>query len=309
LFSNNAGVFSIQQVEDAPAGFRFSSKVTTTTADASVTGADRANFAQIVENANWQRFGWGTSSPKTVTVSFWVKSSLTGTFFFATNVTGAGANYYSTYTINTANTWEYKTLTIPGPPASALWAANNTDVYFGLVSGPDRQTSTLNAWNTDSFNAQGTSTTVNLIATLNATWQITGWQIEAGNVATPFTRAAGSISGELALCQRYYYRQTSGSAYGWMAYGGCQNTVNGQAGLVLPVTMRTVPSGSLEYANVRITDSSYAGTLVSLALNAGESTPNLADIYVTATGITGGRPLYVGANNNAAAYIAVTAEL
>jgi hypothetical protein len=140
------------------------------------------------------------------------------------------------------------------------------------------------------------------------TFDVWGWQLEAGSVATPFTTASGTIGGELALCQRYYYRQTSVSAYGWMAYGGCQNTVNGQVGLVLPVQMRVVPT-ALEYANVRITDSSYAGTLTTLALNVGESTPNVADLYVTASGITGGRPLYLGANNNAAAYVAVTAEL
>jgi hypothetical protein len=140
---------------------------------------------------------------------------------------------------------------------------------------------------------------------------ITGVQLELGSVATTFKRSNGSggtIQGELAACQRYYYRQTAGSVYAWLAYGGCQNTTNGQVGLVLPVQMRVIPT-ALEYANVRVTDSSYAGTLTSLSLATGESSPNLADIQVVATGITGGRPLYLGANNNAAAYVAVTAEL
>jgi hypothetical protein len=212
LFSNNAGVFSIQQVQDAPAGFRYSCKITTTTADASVTGADRANFAQFVENANWNRFAWGTASAKPVTTSFWVKSSVAGTYFYCINVSGGGAAYYTTYTINATNTWEYKTITIPGPTAASNWATNSVDVVFGgLCAGPDRQTSTLNSWTTDTTPALGTSSTVNLVSTLNATWQITGWQIEEGSVATAFTRSAGTLQGELDACQRYYQR-ISGSS-------------------------------------------------------------------------------------------------
>jgi hypothetical protein len=201
----------------------------------------------------------------------------------------------------------------------AAYGATWTTITTGTAANADLPTGTgVSDWYTLSYTAtipnDGTANSLRIIGGVLATqssgayWEIAQVQLEIGSIATPFARAGGSIGGELALCQRYYYRQTSVSAYGWMAYGGCQNTVNGQAGLVLPVQMRVVPT-ALEYANLRVTDSSYAGTLTSLALNTAESTPNVADIYVTASGITGGRPLYIGANNNSAAYIAVTAEL
>jgi hypothetical protein len=239
-------------VQDAPAGFRYSSKITTTTADASVTGADRASFAHLFENANWQRFSWGTSNAKTITVSFWVKSSLTGTFFFAISLNAGGAAYYTTYTIIAANTWEYKTITIPGPTAASNWATDTVNVLFGLTAGPDRQTSTLNAWTTDTTNALGTSTTVNLVSTLNATWQITGWQIEAGSTATNFSLATGTFATELAACQRYY--QTSfdlgqtpahNASYFGETTLSCVNggfNTNSYGAILFPTKMRTAPT-------------------------------------------------------------------
>jgi hypothetical protein len=312
LFSNNAGVFSIQQVEDAPAGFRYSCKITTTTADSSVTGADRANLAQFVENVNWNRFAWGTASAKPVTVSFWVKSSLTGTFFFEINVSGGGAAYYTTYTISAANTWEYKTITIPGPTAASNWATNNIDIFFGLVAGPDRQTSTLNSWTTDTTPASGTSSTVNLISTLNATWQITGWQIEQGSVATTFSRAGGTIAGELAACQRYYYRITQATFNRPFGMGQAYLTTAAFAHINFPVTMRIAPT-ALEQngtaGDYRWTTAAFGAQNLSAVPAFNTATENASIVTGTvAANLVAGNATNLQ-STNAGAYLGWSAEL
>jgi len=310
LFSNNAGVFSIQQVQDAPPGFRYSCKITTTTADASVTGADRANFAQFVENANWNRFAWGTASAKPITSSFWVKSSVTGTYFICINVSGGGAAYYTTYTINSADTWEYKAITIPGPTAASTWATNSVDVVFGgLCAGPDRQTSTLNSWTTDGTPALGTSSTVNLVSTLNATWQITGWQIEEGSVATAFTRSAGTIQGELAACKRYYQRITVQDAFGRMSGVTPAATTSAVYCIIQHEVQMRVPPTSLDYSLVGLADGvNSVITPDSLSLNA--AGVNITTVQGQATGLlTQMRSYFLLANNSTSAYLGFSAEL
>jgi len=302
-----AATATLGQSSVAPTGFTKSSLWTNGTGITPVSG-DAAYFAHNIEGNNIAFLNFGTANAATLTFSFWVRSSLTGTFSGSFVNASSNRSYVFTYSISAANTFEKKTITFTGD-TSGTWGTGTgrgLSVLFDMGSGSTNRTSTTNTWVTGFFTGSNGSVQTN--ATSSSTFYLTGVQLELGNVATPFARAGGSIGGELALCQRYYYRQTSVSAYGWMAYGGCQNTVNGQANLVLPVQMRVVPT-ALEYANLRITDSSYAGTLTSLALQTGESTPNSADIYVVATGITGGRPLYIGANNNTGAYLAVTAEL
>lgn len=279
---------------------------------APVAGYESTNFLQIAStgqtsssvqsNAQQRIESVRTFAGQTVTISFWAKAT-SGTPKIAVDCVqnfgtgGSPSSSVETYVgqVTLSTSWARYSITVAVPSVSGK--------TLGTTVGTDFLQFTFWTSAGSAFNARTGS-----LGIQTATIGIWGVQAEAGSVATAFQTATGSIQGELAACQRYYYRQTSVSSYGWMAYGGCQNTTNGQAGLVLPVQMRVVPT-ALEYANVRIVDSSYAGSLTSLALNTGESTPNLADIYVTGSGITGGRPLYIGANNNTGAYLAVTAEL
>jgi hypothetical protein len=194
-FRNNAG-WSVQQVADAPSGFVNSLRVTTTTANAGSV----ALVQQWFEGNNVADLGFGTASASTVTLSFWVKSSVTGTF--AVNLANGATNrsYVATYTINAANTWEYKTVTVAGD-TTGTWATNNTAglrVLFNIGTGGSA--TTAGSWQTGDLIR--TSTSVGTEGTLNATWQVTGVQLEAGSVATPFERR--DYGRELMLCQRYY---------------------------------------------------------------------------------------------------------
>jgi hypothetical protein len=202
LFRNNTtGAASCQQVTDAPTGFQNSLKVTVTTADASLDAADRCFVRQWIEGYNSSDFAYGTASAKTVTVSFWVKSSLTGTFSLTLHNNDVNRCFTTSYSISVASTWEYKTISIPGE-TDGTWITTNgrgVALLFGLSIGSDNQ-GTLNTWNT-SFK-EGVSGAVNFLGTLDATWQVTGVQLEVGSVATPFERRP--FGAELQLCQRYF---------------------------------------------------------------------------------------------------------
>lgn len=276
---------------------------------------------------------WYTFVGGTATVSQETSIVPTGSTYSTKILTGAASSYaqlYQAFEAQDVNDWCGQTITFSALVRSL--ASFSGSVNIVIATNTTANTMTGGTWTTQATSTITPSTSVftktsvsylvpagtkGIRIELNFTSaQASGtglyWgqtQLEIGSVATAYSRGNATIAGELTACQRYYYRQTAGSAYAWMAYGGCQNTTNGQCGLVLPVQMRVVPTGTLEYANLRVTDSSYAGTLTTLALNTGESSPNVADIYVTATGLTGGRPLYIGANNNTGAYLAVTAEL
>jgi hypothetical protein len=200
------GDFTVQQVTDAPSGFVNSLKVTTTTADATLTTTQAAYIDQRIEGLNVADLAWGTASAKTITLSFWVRSSLTGTFGGSFQNNGQDRAYPFTYTISVADTWEYKTVTVAGDTSGTWLTTNGTGirVNFGLGVGPDRS-GTAGAWNSNTnFSATGA---VSVIGTLNATWYITGVQLEVGSVATPFERRPYGT--ELDLCQRYYEKMQS----------------------------------------------------------------------------------------------------
>jgi hypothetical protein len=199
--TTSAGVFSIQQVADAPSGFTYSAKMTVTTADASLAASDRYVWMQRIEGYNVADLAFGTVSAKTITLSFWVKSSLTGTFGGAINNGDSTRSYLFNYTISTANTWEYKSVTIAGD-TTGTWSTNNSramQLVFSLGVGSDYN-GTLNSWSASGFFS--TSGATNVLGTLSATWQITGVQLEQNTSATPFERRL--YNQELINCQRYY---------------------------------------------------------------------------------------------------------
>ena len=240
IFEDTDGVCTVAQDTSVyPVGFTNSLKFTTTTADASLGAAQRVFVAQRIEGFSVSDLAWGTANAATVTLSFWVRSTLTGTFGGALENGSFNRSYPFTYTISTANTWEQKSVTIAGD-TSGTWATGNTlgiQVAFGLGVGTDNS-GTAGAW--AASNLQSATGATSVIGTLNATWQISGVQLEKGSTATSFDyRPYGT---ELALCQRYYFITNTGTgeSVGITGYMLAGNAVWSQFGF--PVQMRATPT-------------------------------------------------------------------
>jgi hypothetical protein len=202
-YGSAASKFSVQQNAGSvipPTGFTNYLGVTSLAAT-SLGSTDQYVIGQAIEGFNVADLGWGTANASTVTLSFWVRSSLTGTFGGVVTNDGYNRNYPFAYTISSANTWEQKTITIAGDTTGTWLKTNSTGIriIYGLGIGSSLS-GTAGAWTSSSF----TSVTgaVSLVGTNGATFYITGVQLEKGSTATSFDyRPYGT---ELALCQRYY---------------------------------------------------------------------------------------------------------
>jgi hypothetical protein len=245
------GVFTIQQDASAPEGFKNSLKVTVTTADASIGASQVYAFGQVLEGFNVSDFDFGTASAKPVTVSFWVRSSLTGTFGGVLK-NDATYSYPFTYAISAANTWEYKTVTIAGQTAGT-WATNSSAgmrLFWTLGAGSSL-TATANTWAaSQQFKPTGA---VDVIATSGATFYITGVQLEKGSTATSFDyRPYGT---ELVLCQRYGLFVPRG------AFGRAGSAT--QIIFFTSFNMRSAPTASLLSGSVVADNGSASATATS----------------------------------------------
>ena len=216
-FVNNltqASKFSVQQSTTAPAGFSNSMLVTSLSAY-SITSTDNFQFEQRVEGFNFADMAWGTASASAVTLSFWVRSSLTGTFGGSLRNNSGDRSYPFTYSISAANTWEQKTVTIAGD-TTGTWVGgtNGIAVRVGFSLGTGSTLSgTAGAWAGANYLSATGATSV--VGTNGATFYITGVQLEAGSVASPFERR--DYGRELMMCQRYY--QQIGDGGGTLTIG------------------------------------------------------------------------------------------
>ena len=202
--SGAASKFSIGRNAGAvtpPSGF--SNYLGVTSLSAYTVGAGE-NFAlrQSVEGFNFADMAWGTAGAQAATLSFWVRSSLTGTFGLTLRNSAQSRTFPATYTISAANTWEFETITIPGD-TTGTWLVDNgigVELQFNLGAGSSVSGGTVGAWNAGSF--QAPSGTVSVVGTNGATFYITGVQLEKATTASSFDfRSYGT---ELGLCQRYY---------------------------------------------------------------------------------------------------------
>jgi hypothetical protein len=303
-YLTQASKFSMQQSSTAPAGFKNSLLVTSLSAYSVVSG-DLFNVLQFIEGFNVADLDWGTANAKTVTLSFWVRSSLTGTFGGVLRNTGGGTRSYPfSYTIAVADTWEQKTITVPGDTTGS-WNTTNGQgigVVFDLGVGATFE-GTAGAW--ANSNLYGTTGATSVVGTNAATWFITGVQLEVGSVATPFERRPYGT--ELALCQRYYWQIGSGASkvLGLGFYYGASEI---DMTVTMPVSMRSTATivqstGTNYFSYNRTSDTfdSWSGSQFA--------TGNTINLFVT-SGVSGttGLASYI-ITNNASASLALSAEL
>ena len=304
------GVISVQQTSIAPTGFINSMRTTVTTADASVSAGQYSFFRQNIEGFNVADLGWGTASAQTVTLSFWVRSSVTGTFGGSIQNSAEDRAYAFTYTINSANTWEKETITIPGDTTGTWLTTNGVGLRLNFSLGVGSTfSSTANTWVAQtSFNATGS---VALLNTLNATFFITGVQLERNTTATPFEWLP--ISTELMLCQRYYYKQQATALNDDFGVGYISSTTAGTILSNFPVSMRVAPSAleqSGTASNYQTLSGSGGGITCSAVPVLGVASTWGARTSVTvASGLTTGQAIILRANSTNSAYLAWSAEL
>lgn len=235
------GTATVQQSSTAPTGFTTSLLWTVGTADSSLASTQYAVVHQRIEGLNTKDLGWGAANAQTITVSFWVRSSVTGTFPVAFRNNASDRSYVATFTISAANTWEKKTVTIPGD-TSGTWLTDDSTgikVTFGLAAGTSFDT-TAGAWAAGSY--VSTSSCTNLMATAGATFYLTGVQLELGSVATPYEQRISQQ--ELAFCQRYFIK-SSQTIHALSPYTPSSTAGDLLNNVQFPVTMRSTPTVTL----------------------------------------------------------------
>ena len=230
--------YTAQQSGTAPDGFRKSLKITSSSAYNPVA-SDYFLITQDIEGYTASRAAFGTSSAKPVTLSFWVRSSLTGTFACSIRNKAFNRTHIKEYTISSADTWEYKTLTFPGI-TNGTWETGSNQgirVNWSIGAGTDYHGTPNTTLNTNDY---ATAASTNVVSTNGATWYMTGAQFEIGRNATEFEYR--SYGEELALCQRYYLKTSN--AFGTVYESGGNNG-NVGLGICFPVELRVAATNTI----------------------------------------------------------------
>jgi hypothetical protein len=283
------GRMTWQQVTDAPAGSGLykSGKITVTAAQAS-SGSYVQVLSTFVEANNMTDFEWGTSTAKTAVFSFWVKCSVPGMYAVAIRADNANASFVINYNVNTANTWEYKSIVVSGPTIGTWNTGNAAGLRIDFDLGTDNSQyvadNLANTWvASDSFK---TASSKSLVATNGATWQITGVQLERGSVATPFEHRP--IGVELPLAQRYAFVLSGSNAGDRIGSGFIFSSTGGIITIPHMVPMRSSPALSGTPGSVAMNDS-LAAYVQSASVTVNSSNPTFTALAFTSSGMTAGR--------------------
>ena len=285
-WANGGGTFTVEQSTDVPNNeFEFSAKLTNTATDSSVAAGDNYRWATDLEGYNVSHLAYGHSDAKAVTLSFWVKSSLAGTYCGALYSTTASRHYIYEYTISSANTWEKITITISSGDTSGSWNRTNGNglrIYWGFGSGTTYQ-GTAGAWTAGE--KWETSSQAAWIGSASATFYITGVKLEVGSTATDFVHR--SYGEELALCQRYYAEAVDAS-------GVASQTTVIQPMVRFPIEMRTAPSfgftGALQFTDGYTADHAQSSGNITIITNqATDGHPAQFCSLANFSGLTAGR--------------------
>jgi len=299
-----ASKFSVQRSTVAPAGFTNSLLVTSLSAY-SVAAGDLFRVSQYIEGFNAADLGWGAAGAQTVTLSFWVRSSLTGTFSGALLNSAVNRSYPFTYSISAANTWEQKSVTIAGDTSGTWLTDSGIGIRVGFSLGAGATFSgTAGAWAGATYTAA--TGAVSVVGTNGATFYITGVQLEKGSTATSFDyRPYGT---ELALCQGYAYvnRVLTGIFGAFGLSGFFETTTVALIPIRHPVEMRASPTYSFSAANTFYTQTTFNITPSAIAL--GNANIFGGVLNATVSGATAGNGFHLIRNNNNGSETTITAS-
>jgi len=255
------GKGTIQRSTTAPAGF-INSLLFTSSSAYTVGAGETFDIQQRIEGLNVADLAWGSASAATVTLSFWVRSSLTGTFGGALQNSAQNRSYVFSYTINAANTWEQKSITIAGDTSGTWLTTNGIGILLtiNLGAGANYQNAAGSWVASAKYTVTGQTS---IVGTNGATFYITGVQLEAGTVASPFERR--DYGRELIMCQRYYQVDTGGDFFTVSA----ASAYDGAAPVRFPVTMRAAPTITLSgtKSGSTGTTSASAATVYGYSMN------------------------------------------
>jgi len=320
IFNNNDGATTITQDSTVPSGEGFynSIKFDVTTADGTIAAGQYLALNQKIEGKNHAILGYGASGAKTIVVSFYAKSNLTGIYNYSVRNSVANRAYIKEFSITSANTWERISFTIPGD-TSGTWLTTNGNGAIHQISLSMGSTfqGTANQYN--STNVVATSNQVNFLSSTDNEFFVTGWQVEIGEVATPFEHR--SFADEYAACQRYYFKMGQGVGglptpsgdYFRYAIGACQGSTSAECQFFPPVPMRTTPTleqtGTAGDYALYEADAVHALTGVP-AINSAQSSFTQFNVTASSNGnLASGNAAELMNNNNGTAYLAFSAEL
>jgi hypothetical protein len=306
-----ASKFTVQQNAGSvtpPAGFKNYLGVTSLSAY-SVPAGEAYNLYQPIEGFNTSDLDFGSASAKTVTLSFWVYSSLTGTFGGSINNSAQNRSYPFSYTISSANTWEQKSVTIAGDTTGTwIGATNGVGLYLWIGLGVGSTFSgTAGAWAGSNFRTATGATSV--VGTSGATFYITGVQLEVGTQATSFEYR--QYQQELALCQRYYWKFLPVNVGGKYGAGFCNGTSVATVLISFPVQMRVAPT-ALEQSGTATDYSVFnalGATVCSSVPTFSNSSSNTGDVSLTTASVLTLGQGAIGRANTTNGYLAWSAEL
>ena len=295
------------------AGFQYSVKYTPATADTSLSNNQMAFISQVIEMENMRHLGYGLSYAKTCTLSFYVKSNKIGTYCIALINQNSNNRFFVTeYQINTANTWERKTITIPGD-RSGTWNTQGLRIAWTLASSSDRWASTTGVWVGGGTALYGTNNQVNFMDNTSNTFSLTGVQFEIGLNATDFEHC--SYGSALLDCYRYYvrlYASTSDFAFGY----GYKYTNTAHA-ISVPLPTRLIQAPSTQISGLRIRGGNTNGvnnaeTVTSIDNPTAYSFGNM--LFFTAntnvnSAVIGQTVVLTNSVSNSSSYLAFDAEL
>jgi len=310
---SSLGTWTMSQSTDVPSGYGFakSLKLDCTTADASPSAGDILYICQIVEGQNLQYLKKGTANAQSLTLSFWVKSTKTGTFI-AQLLDGDNTRSISkSYTVSASNTWEFKTVTFSGDTTGAFDNDNagSLQLNFWLGAGTTYTSGTLQTtWGTQT-NANMAVGQVNIADSTANDFLITGVQLEAGTSATDFEFLPIDVS--LARCYRYYQKLFNSGAFAYPSaitlIAAGTTVAYGPLSFLTP--MRTTPTYTSS-GNLRLVDQGTGFAITSSAIDGARSgTQNVEINFGVASGLVQFRPYHVENNNDATASLNFSAEL